>query len=181
VIKITCSIGLIDGNYIYMGSDSGATADDWVERRKTPKVFIKDDFIVCHAGSFKFAEIFQYSFVIPKHPKNMSTEIYMKSKFINSLQGYLAAYGAVLNDFERGIPGLSFLIGYQNQLFDINLDLHVGILEKPYAAIGSGAAVALGSLYSTEDLEPEYRIEKALEASAYYNNTVYPPFHIMKL
>jgi hypothetical protein len=59
----------------------------------------------------------------------------------------------------------------------IGNDFQVALVND-YAAIGSGAAHALGALGVTEHMSPEPRLELALEIATKHNAGVRPPYHI---
>ena len=53
------------------------------------------------------------------------------------------------------------------------------LLADKYIAIGSGSGPSLGSLASTETVDPEQRLHLALQASAKHTNTVSAPFYML--
>ncbi len=53
--------------------------------------------------------------------------------------------------------------------------------EDSFMAIGSGAQIALGSLYSTIELPPQERVLKALEAAEHLCVSVRRPFDVRVL
>ena len=70
----------------------------------------------------------------------------------------------------------SFLFAFQDQLFHISSDGSV-IEVDDFIAIGSGKNEAAGSLLSTDGLNPEERIIKAIKASA--ANDIYVDYPII--
>jgi ATP-dependent protease HslVU (ClpYQ) peptidase subunit len=187
---MTCTIGVLsnDGT-IWIGSDSAATADVLVEIRNDKKVFYNannNDFLIGIAGSFKLGNVLQYIFEPPKVPKGMDINTYMNKLFIVELKECFNDYTENFGVIKDGLFFGDWIVGYKTErnsyLYHIYNDLHVGVLKKNYIAIGSGAMVALGSLYSTEHIENvQQRIEIALNASGEFINTVYPPYYILKL
>ena len=75
----------------------------------------------------------------------------------------------------------SFLVAIKrgSRLFEIQDDFSV-LTPISYASVGSGSRSALPSLKTTENLKlaPEERIRLALEAAAYFDFGVRPPFKI---
>ena len=77
--------------------------------------------------------------------------------------------------------GGTFLVGHKGRLFAIESDFQVGERNMPYASVGCGSNFALGSFYSTEGLEPKYRLPKGLEAAEMFSAGVRGPFNIIQL
>jgi hypothetical protein len=65
---MTCVVAIADGLSVYMGGDA-ASADEsgsFVSSRKEPKIFIRDDYILGFAGSFRFGKVVEHLFIPPK-------------------------------------------------------------------------------------------------------------------
>jgi ATP-dependent protease HslVU (ClpYQ) peptidase subunit len=73
------------------------------------------------------------------------------------------------------------IIGIKGRIFIIEDDWQVTEYIHDYLAIGSGSPYALGSLYSTTDLPPNERVQKALEAADQFSITVCQPFDYIVL
>jgi hypothetical protein len=84
--------------------------------------------------------------------------------------------------FSQGIENGShdLLVGGYGRLFEVYTD-DWGIVELSETAVGSGSSYALGSLYSTQDKEPLYRVHEALNASIQYSPTCAGPIDIMQV
>ena len=116
-----------------------------------------------------------------KPPKVNYKDIYkyMCTTFIDEVRKDLKKAGwlHVSNSVEKGG---SFLVGYKGVLYSIDSDFQVGISLDQYDAVGCGASLALGSLYSTKSLDPITRINTALQAAEKFNAGVRGPFVICK-
>ena len=174
---MTCVVGLVHNNKVYMGGDSGAIGPNFYEIRKDFKVFIKGEFIIGYAGSFRLGDILQHVFKEPKIKTDNLRE-YMVSSFVKELR-------MCFNDNEYMITALKeedsdgeILVGIRGRLFSIEGDYNVGESIRPYRAIGGGAECALGAMYACNDPSPLIKIKTALEAAALVN-AVYPPFYIL--
>ena len=77
--------------------------------------------------------------------------------------------------------GGQFLLGYRGRLFEVDSDFQVGESVDGTAAVGCGAEVALGSLYTSRGMAPEDRILNALLAAEFYAPGVRGPFKIERL
>jgi ATP-dependent protease HslVU (ClpYQ) peptidase subunit len=181
---MTCCAAIIDNDgSIWVGADSAATSSEIKRLYNHPKkVFINSDFIFGFSGSFRPGQLLQYKFDPPSKPKNMDIYEFINTIFIDALKECFAENDYNINDLEKKLLDNDFLIGYKSRVFVINNDYHISEMLTNYAAIGSGAETALGSLYSTRKWDDcEERLIEALEASTYYNPSVSPPFNILKL
>lgn len=79
--------------------------------------------------------------------------------------------------FSRQSFSSSYILAFEDKVFEIGGDGSVIEIDD-YTAIGSGAEIALGSLNTTEDLDPIERITKAIEASCKTNLYVNYPIVI---
>jgi ATP-dependent protease HslVU (ClpYQ) peptidase subunit len=188
---MTCIISIIDksNGSIWMGSDSSCNLDDSTNTINTPKVFIKDNFIFGIAGYIRLGNIIQYIFDIPE---NTEYDImrYMVRTFIPALIKCLQSNG-FLDDSEGniGIPGSCILVGYQGRVFQIDSNFQIFESTNEYHAIGSGAQIALGSLYALmTPYSQNYHSDKlytyidvSLNAASKFSVSVNQPFKILQL
>lgn len=180
---MTCIVGLIQNNKVYIGADSAGVISGegtvLLNARKDLKVFKANKFLFGCAGSFRMIDILKYSFNL-KYDKSIPIERFMRTVFVDYLQNLFEDKGFGGND-EDGITGGIFLVGYENKLFTVDYDYSIGENLEDYAAIGSGSVSALGSLHTTNNLEltPKEKILFALEAAAYHEGTVCKPFTIL--
>jgi len=182
---MTCIIGIIDkeNNKVYIGGDSAGVSGLSVSVRKDPKVFKRGEFIFGFTSSFRMGQLLMCGDLdLKKQKENEDTYVYMVSTFIDSVR-YLFKKGGFLNIDNNEESGGTFLVGYKNRLFSIESDFQVGEVYDEYCAVGCGENYALGSLYTTKNLEltPEIRINKALEAAEYHNAGVRKPFNMVSL
>lgn len=181
---MTCIVAVAKDGKVYMGGDSAMTDEGAgiVSRMHLPKVFIKGEFIVGYAGNARFGKILQHSFTYPRPPANVKTSEQLDA-FMN---------GVVITEFRKQAQEMSLekeekedfqvLIGLRGHLFEFNEDWAVFEVGRNYNSVGSGAAVALGSLYTTETWkDPNKRIRVALEASSLYTPYVGEPFDILSV
>jgi ATP-dependent protease HslVU (ClpYQ) peptidase subunit len=179
---VTCVVGLIQGADVYMGSDSLGTGECSANLLKNPKVFRKGGFMIGFTTSYRFGQIVQYAFAPPSLDDHIQLDTleYMVRLFVPSLHEALREAGWERHEKDEGnITGGNLLVGVRGRLFEIQNDF--GVLEDsaPYAAIGCGRSVALGSLHTTQKvpgLAPFERIRAALEAAAAVDEHVEGPF-----
>jgi ATP-dependent protease HslVU (ClpYQ) peptidase subunit len=103
---------------------------------------------------------------------------YMVTKFIPN----------IIKLFDNGIKsektedkGANFIIGAKDKLFEVQGDYSVLEPSDGYTSVGCGEDVAMGSLYSTKNLDiPVYdKIRIALEAAEHTACGVQRPFKII--
>jgi len=182
---MTCIVGIVSDK-IWIGGDSAASGDGTVILRKDEKVFKRDQFLYGYAGSFRLGQLLRYKFNPPtKRSKRQDIYEYMVSEWMDSLRKCLkdSGYTKILDENHEEIEA-SFLVGYKGRLFIVDEDLNVGETLHSYIAIGSGEPYALGSLNTTDkikNMDPEKRIQLALEAAAEMSTGVRPPFHILSI
>ena len=178
---MTCIVGLITKNDVYIGVDS-ATSDSNHHSQvvNTKKLIVKNDMLIGYTTSWRMGNLLEHEFKPPTISQSVDPEQYMVVKFISALRKCFkeAGFSKIENNQEKG-GALLVAIKRSNQLFKIQSDFSV-VTPESYASVGSGANYALASLKTTEDLKlsPTKRLRLALEAAAYFDYGVRPPFQI---
>jgi len=177
---MTCIVGLKHKGGIYIGGDSACAENSFLYARKDTKVFKVGEFIYGYTSSFRMGQLLRYKFKPPQRELAQDVFEYMTTDFIDALRECFnkAGYAEVKNGMESGGD---FLVGYQNRLFEIRSDYQAGESILDYHSCGCGREVALGAMYASEGLNPEARIQKALEAAERFNPYVRSPFVIESL
>src|ERR1017187_8470987 len=141
---MTCIIGLLDDNICYIGGDTFASNHHNGFNCNRSKVFKVDNFIIGGTTSFRLLDLLEFSFSPKKPYDNEDMDKYIRTDFINEVRKCLTSGGLKKNN--NGVEsGGTFLVGYKNNLWKIQDDFSV-INIFPYAVIGSGEYVAIGSL-----------------------------------
>jgi ATP-dependent protease HslVU (ClpYQ) peptidase subunit len=182
---MTCIVGLIDKETIYIGGDSAGAGGTSLVIRKDKKVFIKDGkFIIGFTSSFRMGQLLMYDdrFTVREQNKDEDDFHFMINAFIPSVQN-LFKEGGYLEIDKNVMSGGVFLVGYNKRLYQVQGNFQLQELINNYDACGCGVDIALGSLYTSEntDLTPEQRIIKALQSASEFSTSVRPPFNIIKL
>jgi ATP-dependent protease HslVU (ClpYQ) peptidase subunit len=172
----TCIVGLVDDGRVYIGGDSAATGDTSSCVRKDPKVFMNGDCLIGFTQSFRMGQLLRYKLQIPYQECEDDLE-YMATSFVDAVKDCFDDNGFEF-DTETATSG-SFLVGYKNTLYIVDIDYQVGISADPYYCIGCGADLALGAMYATEGQPAMQRITTALEAASKFSTNVLPPFVIL--
>lgn len=177
---MTCVVALNHEGRIYFGSDSAASDGETIDVVSKPKFIEKPDIIIGFCGSFRVAQIIEYYF--PFGNKAKKTEKWLHTKFIETLRNLLDKHGA--RDFQGGdllSNGSGLLVSINQKIYEVQQDFSIAHYDRGYAAIGSGASMALASLHSTEGLiEPEERLLRALRAAGAFSVGCAPPYHIIE-
>lgn len=172
---MTCIVGLVEGNKVWMAGDSVASDGNIEVVRKDVKIFKKSGVIIGCTGSYRMMQILQYHLKVPSYKGSNDLMKYMVTKFIPAIKKEFLDHN--YGDEEKGG---TFLIGIKNRLFAIYNDFQVEEVESGINSVGCGSDFALGSLYSTVDfdLSPKERLVLALEVSSELSPGVGGPFII---
>jgi len=163
-LEMTVVAGLVTPDGCWIGGDSlSSTEDGLASLTATPKVGRFGNLLLGYAGSFKIGQMY---FKLAGKAHNPTLEQLLESvKLPDDLK----------DDWE--------LLAIENgRLYEISSNS--GAIEARrdsegycYGAIGSGAAPALGSLYT--DHEDEGSLYQALEAAAMHTTNVRSPFLVI--
>jgi len=181
---MTCIVGLFKDNRIWVGGDSAASTDYLIQQRSDEKVFINNNCIIGISGSPRMGQLLRYSFIPPKLHIEDNIMNYMVNDFINSIRNTFknAGFSEKINEVES-LGNSYFIVGIKNKLFTIFSDYQIAEHALPFASIGSGQEYALGSLFSTINLETssENKIKIALDAASTFNPFVRSPYTILSI
>ncbi len=177
---MTCIVGVAHNGKVYMGGDSSASDEhnSFVSTRKEPKVFIKGDYLIGYAGSFRFGKVLEHTFIPPKLNDD-NLDRFLNTIFIDSLRQYCDESKV---DPSSEQDSAEMLLGVNGRLFEFCNDWHFGEDSNNFNSIGSGSQFAMGSIFSTRRIKsPHARIKTALEASERFSPSVSGPFTILEV
>jgi ATP-dependent protease HslVU (ClpYQ) peptidase subunit len=182
---MTCIVGVVKRGTVWLGGDSAAT-NGHMDRTiiKDPKVFVKGElgFGVC--GSPKVMDALAHGIEYPTQQSG-NDRAFLVNELVPAIREGLVkldAAGKDTNPFGGG-AGITFegevLVAYRGELYRLQSNFQLVCGSEGYAAIGSGGALALGSLEATKKVgNPRKRVLAALEAAC-KNAGVAPPFVIV--
>ena len=184
---MTCIVGLIKGDTVFLGGDSAAT-DGSLKRTiiKDPKVFVKGElgFGVC--GSPKVMDALAHGMELPEQDGGEDRSFLVSTLVPAIREGLvkLDAAGVDSGPFGGG-SGVTFegemLVAYRGNLYKLQSNFQLIASANGYDATGSGGTLALGSLSATKKVRnPRKRLLAALEAST-ANAGCAPPFVIVSV
>lgn len=179
---MTCIVGLVENDKVYIGGDSAGVARLDVCIRTDEKVFKKGDMIFGFTSSFRMGQLIRYKLKIPDHDPRVDDYEYLCSSFIDELIKCFKDNGyATINNNE--VQGGVFLLGYNKKLYKVDSDFQVGKIIDSFDACGCGENFALGAFYAMKEdvIDPEIRITSALKAAEYFSGGVRAPFNIISI
>ena len=177
---MTCIVGLVDGDDVYIGGDSAAVWGDEIRRINDKKVFRSGKFLIGCAGSVRMHQLLQYHLHIKMQRQDQGVMHYMVNDFVDAVRECFKTHGFSKIENNEEFGG-TFLVGYRGRLFCIHTDFQVDENHDGREAIGSGRAYALGALLTTSEmLSPGDRIKKALWAASYFSSSVIGPHYVLK-
>jgi len=174
---MTCIVGAVEGDTVYIGADSAAVGGSLIRALKKPKVFRTGPFVIGYTSSFRMGQLLQYALEVPEQAEDMADEEYMVMVFIEAVRKCLGEHGFLKIDKSQEEIG-AFLVGYRGGLYCVAEDLQVLQNLDGMAACGSGNEFALAVMYDRRDSPTWERIQRALEAAAYFSTDVVRPFGV---
>jgi hypothetical protein len=178
---MTCIVGIAENGRVYLGGDSAGIAGLDLTVRDDAKVFRNGNFIFGFTSSFRMCQLLRFSFRPPLPTIGIADYEFMCTAFIDAVRDCLKAGGFATKHNEAENGG-SFLVGYRGVIYEIDCDYQVGIPADGFAAVGCGAQIALGSLFSTHShrMRPLWRLELALKAAERFSAGVRAPFRLLE-
>lgn len=182
---MTCIVAIAQDGKVFMGADSemSDTDDNLILQKKLPKIFTRGEYGVGYAGSARFGLLMEHNFTYPAVPAKLKTveqlETFLNKTFVPKLRNYVINTLGV-DEKERG--EFVALIGLRGHIFELDEDWAIYSLEKNYTSIGSGASLAMGSMYSTTKWsDANKRLECALGAATEFSAGVGRPFNFLEV
>jgi len=140
---MTCIVGIAHDGEVFLASDRGLSDDDIITSMSAPKIRQNDKYLIGYADSPGTGQLLHW-ITLPTPPRN-NVEKFMRTTFVNAVRKQLNDSGVDLKDGAHA----SFLIGVSGQLFFVDTT-DWQVTECDYMSIGSGASIAMGSLYTTQ-------------------------------
>lgn len=174
---MTCIVGLVDGDRVWMGGDSAGVSGLDITVRADTKVFRNGELLIGFTNSFRMGQLLHHRLAVPRRDPAADLFRWMVVDFVDAVRACLkdGGYAQRSNEVETGG---TFLVATEGRLFSVQSDYQVGEAVRGYHAIGCGADYALGSLASTAGLSPESRVRRALEVAELFSGGVRAPFTV---
>lgn len=181
---MTCIVGLVKDDKVYMGSDSAGSDGFLYSIRQEPKVFKRagdrGEMIMGYTSSFRFGQLLEHSLNIPIQPKDMDDHKYMVTEFMDAMRKCLKNGGYARKKDEEEVGGTA-LIGYHGKLWQMECDFQIALSPVIGDSVGSGVYCAMGALHVMAglNLSPDKKVKQALSAAEAFIVTVKGPFKII--
>lgn len=180
---VTCCVALRqDGETIVGGDSMQASTNGGFGITGNPKVWTSGMFLVATCGSVRAAQVIRYQCPLPDRlPEDHPSVIhYLSTVFATRVKTALdeAGYRADVRSTDLLVEG-ALLVASKKRIYTVWGDLGVTEYKEPYAAIGSGADFALGSLATRADgVKGRDRVLDALKAAEAHSAQVRGPFNL---
>lgn len=172
---MTCIVGIAHDGEVYLASDRGLSDDDIITSMSAPKVRQNDKYLIGYADSPGTGQLLHW-ITLPTPPRN-NVEKFMRTTFVNAVRKQLNDSGVDLKDGAHA----SFLIGVSGQLFFVDTT-DWQVTECDYMSIGSGASIAMGSLYTTQSWKSaEKRAITAVSAAIELSPSCMGPVDVLSI
>jgi hypothetical protein len=175
---MTCIVGLVHDGKVLIGGDSAGVSGYDLRVRADLKVWSKDGWAFGFTSSFRMGQLLRYSLAIPQRHPDTDLMQFMVTSFVDAVRSCLklGGYASLKDSVEEGG---TFLIGHAGRLFSIESDYQVSEESNGFSACGCGHAYACGSMYSNSHMEPEARVQQALDAAEAMCAGVRGPFSVV--
>ena len=171
---MSTAIGLVEKGVVWLGTDSMASNDSgYIRNFDAIKIFKNKAYTFAYIGSVRGGQIFHESYY--NIPKNIV-------ELPDSMYNHCSEKGCLVTDDDGAITQqCNFIIAHKGKMYEMHIDFQLNEVIT-YTAIGHGANIALGSLFTSEELKytPKEKIEIALKAASRFSNATGPPFVVMK-
>lgn len=168
---------------MYLGGDRAAVSPWMITDAGVSKVFKKGKIIAGYSGSFRFGQLLQYAFSVPKQKDGQDVMEFMCVDFVDNLRTTMKDRGlATIRNNVEDIGWSSALIGYHGSLYELDSDFQ--IRPRQIASVGSGFVSAMGVLNhlmrNFPRMNPEAMLKHALVTAADITDSVAGPFDFVK-
>jgi ATP-dependent protease HslVU (ClpYQ) peptidase subunit len=174
---MTCICGIAEKGVVWIGGDSACVSGWETQRTSISKVFLRGQFLIGCAGSFRAHQIVKHFLDVELQPDDMDDETFMVVHFAEALRICLKEHGYTKIENNREEGGY-FLVGYRSQLYYVASDFQVNTNLNGVDAIGAGREYAIGVMLALGNLPPAERIKRALEIAEEMSGAVVGPFII---
>ena len=172
---MSCAIGLITTDGIWIGTDSAATTSEGEKRPiLAEKLFRNKNLLIAYVGSVRGGQILhKEQFKPPSNIYKLPDAIIEQCKEKGSL--------SINAEDQTNCHLCNYLVACKDGLYEVLADFQINKIPE-YTAVGSGSSHAFGSLFTTgkSNLNPEQRVKLALTAAANFDTSTAPPFIIEK-
>lgn len=175
---MSCIIALKTPNSIILGADKCAGIHEnlqvTIDNRKIFPM-VRTAGWIGTSGDCSSINILEGVFEEPEYLNDEDPYIYLIRDYVPELKDCFEKNKINPSD---GMYGIDIIIVMKNKFYHICSDLSVMDANLEYLSVGSGSEYAMGSLYSTQGMDPEERILIALKSAEEFCPGVKGPFDI---
>jgi hypothetical protein len=179
---MTCIVGIAENGVVTIGGDSAAIDSNYnLVLRRDEKVFRNGEFVIGFTSSYRMGQVLRF-LKFPDHPEGMDAFEFMVTRVVDAIRTALRTAGFSKKESEVDTGG-TFLVGYRGRLFLIADDFQVEESRAQNAACGCAAQAALGSLFTSGELNectPRDRVRIALSVAERLSAGVRAPFIVLE-
>ena len=179
---MTCIVGVVDGDRVWVGGDSMSSNSAGEQSRRTePKVFRRAEYLIGFTTSWRMGQLLHYRLEVPARPETVDLPEWLATGFVDAVRDCLMDGGFGIKREDNVELGGEFLVAVAGRLFHVEDDYQVTESLEGYDACGCGVEVALGALAATKGLSGmggRKRARLALEAAELHMGGVGGPFLI---
>lgn len=185
---MTCIIAYKYNNKVYMAGDSAGVSGHDIRTRRDPKVFKNKDMVFGFTTSFRMGQILM-NMKLP-HVKKDNLAVnegeeywYMTGPFIDAVIEEFKKKGYA-KEKESQVSGGTFLVGWRGEIYFVDSDFQVGMVNDEFDCCGCGENYALGAIEALDRYvggTPEDRLHNAFEIVCKFSSGVRPPINIVSV
>lgn len=152
---MTCIIAFHHNDRVVLAGDKIAVSGCQKTISQQPKVFHNGDFMIGYTSSFRMGQILKFKWQPPKIKKGQTAENYLHTDTIDSIRKVFED-NWFLDKTKNGWG--TFIICYENKIFQISDDL--GVIEnvEHIESCGCGRELARGALTILLEYETDYKV-----------------------
>lgn len=160
-----------------MAGDSCSGGGNYATTCKNKKVAKVGSFLIGYTTSWRMGQILHHALRTTNVPKRGDILDHLVNKFVPNLQRTLQKSWWLRNDSGVGSGG-NFLVAYRDRLFEFQSDFSVLEDAHEFDSVGCGHGVAKGALFALQSstMNPQKKLETALQAACEFSAFVRPPF-----
>lgn len=182
---MTCIVGVVDGDRVWMGGDSAGTKWQAIRTIATPKVFHNGPFLIGHTNTWRFGNLLQHKLDTSELTVHLDRAAdihqFMVTRFVEAIRSVLSTAGYSQREDNREYGG-TCLIGVRGRLFLMEDNYQIFETADGHASCGCGEDYATAALHALGHIIPaEERVKRALETAAYLSTGVRGPFTILSV
>lgn len=173
---MTVIAGLVDNGKVYLGADRGMSDKHFIASSLTPKLRKVGPLAIGYSASRGTGQLTHFV-NYPDVRTGIELEAWLRLDFCEAIQKAADMFKIDINTAENGAD---ILVGVEGRLFEIGTE-DWSVTEYDYIATGSGYPYALGSLFTTNNLDipPRKRIITAVKAAIKHSPTCEMPIDVV--